>query len=112
MQTLIIFLTVPLVVAWLVSEFKGSRSVRIVFGVLAIVGAGLLAHFAAMVEPSYERHFYGASFIQMEGLLSSGDTNTVANAVRTHNAVARTGTVYQAAQEFMSALAAGNRQTK
>ena len=112
MQMLIISLGVPLLVAWLISEFKGRKSLRIVFGVLAIVGVGCLTHFAARVEPDYERHFYGVSFIQMEGLLSAGDTNTVANAVRTHNAVARTGTVYQAAQEFMSALGAGNRPTK
>lgn len=104
-------LSVLLPVAWLVSEFKGSRTLRIALGVFALVGIGFITHLLSMVTPNYERYFYGASFLQMEGLLSNGDTNTVIRGVRVHNAVARTGTVYQAAHTFMSALGEENRET-
>jgi hypothetical protein len=112
MQLLIISLGIPLGIAWLISEFKGGKLLRVILGVLAIVGVAFVVHLATILEPNYVRQFYGASFIQMEGLLSAGDTNTVVNAVRTHNAITRTGTVYQAAQTFMSALEAGNQKSR
>ena len=110
--SIIVLASVLFPIAWLVSEFRGSRPVRIGLGIFALIAVGSVSHFVAQMTPSYERHFYAVAFHQAEGLLADGDTNAVLRAIRAHNTALRTGTVYHAAQTFMSAFSVGNRETK
>ena len=111
MITLLIAPAVLLAVAWLISEFKGGKRVRIMLGLLTIVVGGYLVHCAALVEWDFARGWYAVSLRQAEGLLLDGDTNTVLRAIRAHNVTAQTGTVYQATQTFMSEISDTHRKT-
>ncbi|HUJ08783.1 MAG TPA: hypothetical protein VL171_02040 [Verrucomicrobiae bacterium] len=88
------FLVLGLPIAWLVAEFKASRPVRIVLGLLAIVVFYWVVFIGTQVVRGYEHDFMMFSLEDMHRLLRSGRTGEVSRAIEVYQAAVTNDTPF------------------
>lgn len=112
MLPIILFATLALIVGWFVAETHGRRWMRLLLGVMALVGVGFCGYQMARVVVAieslehYENKLLESSMAKMERLAVAGDISAMTKAIAVYNRTLakEPNGHYRAALEMSSAL--------
>jgi hypothetical protein len=91
-------------IVWLYAELKRGRIARISLGVLSIVSTGFLIQALDQIPRAYESAMHRGSIKAAEEQLRRGETNEVLKAFNAYNAIAATGSTFEASEAMWKIL--------